>query len=54
MPTRGEPLVVHLIITNLMEGKHEKGHVLVTNNYFTSVDLFEELTSYGTYTTSIM
>ena len=33
----------HLMVTRLMDGKNRKGHVVVMDNYFSSVGLFKEL-----------
>ena len=45
-------VLVHSIVTKLLKGHHNKGHVVVVNNYFTSIVLLEELLAYGIYATS--
>ena len=42
MPPRGEHLLTHSMVTKLIEGNHEKGHVVVIDNYFTLVDFYED------------
>ena len=32
-----EQLLAHLVVIGLMEGNHEKGHVVVMDNYFISL-----------------
>ena len=40
----GETLV-HAVVLNLLERLHDVGHVIVMDNYFTSIGLFKELRS---------
>jgi hypothetical protein len=46
--------LLHNVVTGLMEGLENKGHVVVMDNYFTSVGLFEELAQKGIYATGTM
>ena len=48
---RGEANLAHSVVTKLMDRNNGKGHVVVMDNYFTSVGLFEELAQNGTYAT---
>ena len=48
---QGEAKLAHFVVTKLMERNNEKGHVVVMDNYFMSVGLFEELAQNGTYAT---
>ena len=48
---RGGPSVPHRVVLRLLEGLHNRGHCVVMDNYFTSVPLFRELASLGTYAT---
>ena len=40
---------MHLVVTNLMQGLHNTDYVVAMDNYLTSVGLFKELASLGTY-----
>jgi hypothetical protein len=40
---RGEGNLARNVVVKLMEGLEGKGHVLITDNYFSSVGLFKEL-----------
>jgi hypothetical protein len=42
----GETLA-HGMVLNLLEGLHDVGHVVVMDNYFTSIGFFKELLSRG-------
>ena len=46
--------LAHLIVTRLMDGNNEKGHIVVIDNYFSSVELFEELARNGTYSSGTL
>ena len=48
---REEAQLAYSVVTKLIEGNNGKGHVVVIDNYFTSVGLFEELVLNGTYAT---
>ena len=51
---RGEPRRVHDVVLNMVEGLDGKGHVVVMDNYLSSIGLFTELASRGIYATSTM
>lgn len=51
---RGEPKLAHGVVLKLVEGLENKGHVVVTNNYFSSVGLFVDLLKLGIYATGTM
>ena len=40
---RGEPRLAHNVVLNLVRGLEGKVHVIVMDNYFSSIGLFEEL-----------
>jgi hypothetical protein len=44
----------HNVVMGLMEGLENRGHVVMMDNYFSSVGLFEELASKGIYATGTM
>jgi hypothetical protein len=46
--------VAHNVVMGLMDGLENKGHVVVMDNYFLSVGLFEELASKGIYATGTL
>ena len=48
---RGEANLAHSVVTKLMDCNNGKDHVVVMDNYFTSVGLFKELAQNGTYAT---
>jgi hypothetical protein len=52
--SRGEPRLAHNVVLNMVEGLDGKGHVVVMDNYFSSVGLFTEMASRGIYTTGTM
>ena len=49
-----EPQLAYLIETRLIDGNNGKGHVVVMDNNFSSVGLFEELARNGTYCTGTL
>jgi hypothetical protein len=51
-PTAGG--LAHNVVMGLMEGLENRGHVVMMDNYFSSVGLFEELASKGIYATRTM
>jgi hypothetical protein len=54
-PTRvGEGNMARNVVLGLMEGLEGKGHVLVTDNYFSSIGLFTELANRDIYATGTM
>ena len=55
MPARiGEGNMACNIVLGLMESLKGKGHVLVTDNYFSNIGLFTELANRDIYTTGTM
>jgi hypothetical protein len=52
--TRGEPRLAHNVVLNMVEGLDGKGHVVVMDNYFSSVGLFTEMATRGIYATGTM
>jgi hypothetical protein len=52
--SRGEPRLAHNVVLNMVEGLDGKGHVVVMDNYFSSVGLFSEMASRGIYATGTM
>jgi hypothetical protein len=51
---RGEGNLARNVVVNLMDGLHGKGHVLITNNYFSSVGLLKELAEWEIFATGTM
>jgi hypothetical protein len=51
---REDQTLVHRVITNLTTGLENKSHVIVMDNYFTSVGLFCDLERWGIYATGTM
>jgi hypothetical protein len=51
---RGEPKLVHKIEVELSRDIEGKGHVIAIDNFFTSVDLFKELTEKAIYATGTL
>jgi hypothetical protein len=51
---RGEPRQAHEVVLRLVEGLENKNHVMVCDNFFTSVGLFMELKNMGIYATGTM
>jgi hypothetical protein len=52
--TREEQALAHRVITQLTTGLENKEHVLVMDNYFTSIGLFRDLERRGIYATGTM
>jgi hypothetical protein len=50
----GEGNMARNVVLGLMEGLEGKGHVLVTDNYFSSIGLFTELANHDIYATRTM
>lgn len=50
-PHRGESNLAFEVVTKLLDGLHDVGHVVVMDNYFTSIGLFRYLLSKGIYAT---
>jgi hypothetical protein len=48
---RGEATLAHAIVTKLLQGLDNKGHCVVMDIYFSSIDLFKDLALQGTYAT---
>ena len=46
---RKEGIMAPRVVMSLLEGLYRKGHVVVSNNYFSNVGLFIELVSLETY-----
>ena len=46
--------MAYRVVVSLLGGLHGKGHVVVIDNYFSSVDLFIELASLETYASNTM
>ena len=54
-PTRWEEAkLAHFVVTKLIECNDEKSHVVVMDNRFTNIDLFEELAQKGTYAIGLL
>jgi hypothetical protein len=51
---RGEPKLAHKVVLNLVDGLDGKGHVVVMDNYFSSIGLFIEMAARGIYATGTM
>jgi hypothetical protein len=51
---RGEPRQAHEVVLRLVEGLENRNHVMVCNNFFSSVGLFMELKNVGIYATGTM
>ena len=51
---RGEPTLAHNVVLKLAEGLENKGHVIVMDNFFSSVGLFMDLKARGIYATCTM
>jgi len=45
---------VHAVVTRLLHGLHNRGHILVVDNAFSSVNLFYELMITRTWATGII
>jgi hypothetical protein len=50
----GEASVAHNVVLKMVEGLDGKGHVVVTDNYFSSVGLFTDLATLEIYATGTM
>jgi hypothetical protein len=51
---RGEPRQAHEVVLKLVDGLEGKNHVVVCDNFFSSIGLFTELASRGIYATGTM
>lgn len=51
---RREANVAHNVVMRLLNGQEGKGHVVVTDNYFSSIGLFTELATLEIYATGTM
>jgi hypothetical protein len=51
---RGESKLAHEVVLKMVSGLEGKGHLLVMDNYFSSIGLFQDLLSRGIYATSTM
>jgi hypothetical protein len=51
---RTEPTLVHNVVMKFMEGYHGKRHCIVTDNFFTSIGLFEEFMASKTYVSRLV
>ena len=45
----GESMLGHFVVIHLIDGNNGKEHLIVMDNYFSSVGLFKELAANGTY-----
>jgi hypothetical protein len=53
-PGRGEPKLAHNVVLNMVDDLDGKGHVVLMDNYFSSIGLFTEMASRGIYATGTM
>jgi hypothetical protein len=53
-PSRGEPRLAHNVVLNMVDGLDGKGHVVVMDNYLSSVGLFTKMASQKIYATGTM
>ena len=51
---RGEPKLAHNVVLNLVEGLDGKGHIVVMDNFFSSIGLFTEMVAREIYATRTM
>jgi hypothetical protein len=51
---RGEGNLARNVVVKLMEGLEGKGHVLITDNYFSSIGMFKELAEREIFATGTM
>jgi hypothetical protein len=51
---RGEAKLAHEVVLNMVSGFEGRGHLLVMDNYFSSIGLFQELLAKGIYATGTM
>jgi hypothetical protein len=51
---RGEPRLAHNVVVDMVDGLDGRGHVVVMDNYFSSVGLYMELASRGIYAIGTM
>ena len=51
---RGESKLIHEVVLKIVSGLERKGHLLVMDNYFSLIGLFQDLLSRGIYATNTM